>query len=114
MPKKESKGESGKRAAWCALCAVGIGCVLIGDMSAGVLLGGEAGSEELQAFFQPGQIEQGYGGGNMIRDYFSENLEAQWFLFGTREGYLIQILPFLLLVGLAKLGRYLVIAWLVL
>ena len=24
MPKKESKGESGKRAAWCALCAVGI------------------------------------------------------------------------------------------
>ena len=24
MPKKESKGESGKRAAWCALCVVGI------------------------------------------------------------------------------------------
>ena len=42
-----------------ALCAVGIVCILIGDMGAGALLGGEAGNEELQAFFQPGQIEQG-------------------------------------------------------
>lgn len=95
-----------------ALCAVGIGCILIGDVGAGALLGGEAGNEALQAFFQPGPLEQEYGGRNMIRDYFSENLEAQWFLFGTREGYLIQILPFLLLAGLGYLAVRLAVRWL--
>ena len=39
----------------------------------------------------------------MIRKYFIQRTEAQCFLFETREGYLIQILPFLLLIGLVYL-----------
>ena len=46
---------------------------------------------------------------DMIREYFLEHPEAERFLFETREGHLIQILPFLLLVGLVYLVTRLVV-----